>query len=67
MSDSLNRSLVKSVSWRVVGVMLTTLSIYIASGSLGISLIVGGIDGIAKTIFYFIHERAWNKIKWGTQ
>lgn len=65
--DNLKRSIVKSLSWRVAGVLLTTCSIYIATGEVATSLLIGGIDGIVKTIFYFMHERVWNKIKWGTK
>jgi len=30
-----------------------------------VSLGVGLVEVILKMIFYYLHERAWNKVSWG--
>lgn len=56
----------KAMSWRVIGVLITMVALYIATNSFSVSLLVGGIDALIKTVVYYFHERLWNKIKWGT-
>ena len=62
MKDSYKKTLFKSISWRVIGTLITVLSIYLASGSITASLLIGGVDAVVKTIIYFVHERAWSDI-----
>ena len=63
--DSLKRSIAKTLSWRFVGTLLTTILLYIATGQLAIAIGFGLIDTLVKFVAYFIHERVWNKIKFG--
>ena len=65
MSDTTNRSLVKTVSWRLTGSGSTFLISYIISGSIAIASSIAVLQITANTILYFIHERIWNNIKWG--
>jgi len=61
------RSLLKSVSWRLFSFCLTILIIYAYTKNIKQSLGVGaGIDFI-KMILYYVHERLWNKVKFGRQ
>ncbi len=60
------RSVVKAISWRVLGTVDTMLvSLYVTNGELGTSTAIASIDFITKMILYFFHERVWNTIKWG--
>lgn len=63
--EKLKRSLVKTVSWRVVGTIATIIISYLITGTLTLAFSIGVIELISKLILYFFHERAWNKIKWG--
>ena len=63
--EKLKRSLVKTVSWRVVGTIATIIISYLITGTLTLAFSIGIIELISKLILYFFHERAWNKIKWG--
>ena len=63
--EKIQRSLVKSISWRVIGTVDTVLISWWLTGALTLALSIGGIELISKMILYFFHERAWNKIKWG--
>lgn len=63
--DSPGRSLAKTISWRITGSGATFTIGYIISGSFGLASTIAVTQLIANTILYFIHERLWNKIRWG--
>ena len=65
MSDTTQRSLVKTISWRITGSTATFLISYLISGNLGMAGTIAIVQLTANTILYYIHERGWNKIKWG--
>ena len=39
--------------------------VYIFTGKLKISIGVGLVEVITKTVFYYVHERMWVRISWG--
>jgi adenylylsulfate kinase len=59
------RSLLKAFSWRLVATITTVSIVYIMTGQLELTAIVGFYDIILKLILFFIHERVWNKIQFG--
>ena len=59
------RSLVKAITYRIVIVILDFTVIYVLTGQVNIALGFMVISNIYTTAAYFIHERIWNKIKWG--
>jgi len=63
--EKVKRSLAKTVSWRVVGTVATFLISWLITGALTLAFSIGIIELISKLVLYFLHERAWNKIKWG--
>mgnify|MGYP003349998744 CR=1 FL=1 len=65
MNDTPRRSLVKTVSWRITGSTATFLISYVISGDFNVAGTIALIQLTANTILYYIHERIWNKIKWG--
>ena len=65
MEEDRKRSLVKAASWRFFATATTILIVYIATGRLVLSLVVGAIEVIAKMALYYLHERAWNQLTWG--
>jgi uncharacterized membrane protein len=67
VSDKPIRSVVKSISWRILGTLDTILIAWFITGTLHVALSIGSIEWITKMILYFFHERTWNAIKWGKQ
>lgn len=65
MSDSTKRTFVKTISWRITGSASTFLISFLISGNFVIAGSIALIQITANTILYFIHERMWNRIKWG--
>lgn len=60
--DSIKKSILKTVSWRVVALIITVVIALVLTGSIQLALSVGVCDLLVKSIGYFIHERVWNKI-----
>jgi uncharacterized membrane protein len=65
MIDTPKRSLVKTVSWRITGSGATFLISYLISGNFTVAGSIATIQLVSNTILYFIHERIWNRIRWG--
>ena len=63
--DSIVRSLVKTISWRLTGTFCTFLISFIILGDITASSTIALIQLIINTIMFYIHERIWNIIKWG--
>ena len=59
------RSIVKSISWRIIGTLDTIIISYIITGHLTLAFKIGSVELVTKMVLYFFHERIWNSIKWG--
>jgi len=64
-SDTHVRSLVKAISWRIIGTLETFLISWIITGKIGMAGGIAGVQAIISTILYWYHERIWLKVKWG--
>ena len=64
-SEGWSRSVLKSISWRIIGTLDTILISYIITGKLAFALSIGGIELVTKMGLYVVHERVWNTVKWG--
>jgi uncharacterized membrane protein len=60
-----SRSLIKSMSWRIIGTVDTILISYLITGEMYFALSIGGIELVTKMMLYVAHERLWNKVNWG--
>ena len=61
------RSIVKSITWRILASITTVLIVLIIGGDLNFALSVGIVEVVAKMMIYYSHERAWNKVRWGKE
>ena len=59
-------SLLKGITWRVIGSIDTILIAWIYTGSPLTGLKIGTTEFLTKVILYYIHERVWNQLKIGT-
>lgn len=71
------RSLVKTMTWRVIATTDTFLLTYISATYLGADLgitsdqatglaaTVAGLELVTKLALYYLHERGWARLKWG--
>ena len=61
------RSIVKTFSWRFVATATTFSLVFIFTRKWDLAVTVGGREVVLKMLFYFLHERGWDKIRWGRQ
>lgn len=61
------RSLVKSLTWRVLAVVVTFASIYFLTGEVETATAGTVLTNGINFILYYLHERAWLKVSWGTK
>ena len=61
------RSLLKTISWRIVGTLDTMFLGWIITGSPIVGLKIGALELFTKMILYYFHERVWLQSKYGTQ
>ena len=65
VADNVKRSLLKTISWRIIGTLDTILISWAITGALTLAFSIGFIELVTKMVLYFFHERAWSKINWG--
>jgi len=56
------KSIMKSVSWRIIGTLDTIIISYFITGRVTLAMSIGGIEVLTKTILYYFHERLWAHI-----
>ncbi len=59
------RSIAKAITWRVIAFLVTILAVYAYSKDIKESLVIGISANSIKIFLYYIHERIWNRIKFG--
>ena len=59
MSTSRAVTIVKTLSWRIWGTLISYIVAFWVTGDLTISLSVGTLEAIVKTFIYYFHERIW--------
>lgn len=64
-SEKAIRSIVKSISWRIIGTLDTIIISWFITGKVKLALSIGVVELFTKMLLYFFHERIWNKINWG--
>jgi adenylylsulfate kinase len=65
--ESTVRSIVKTVSWRVLATITTIILVYLFTDEISLAFQVGMIEVFLKMLVYFFHERAWDKINFGRE
>ena len=65
VTETISRSIIKTVSYRITIVILDFVCIYLFTGKLKIALGFTIVSNLYTTFFYYLHERIWDKIKWG--
>ena len=65
MNDTNMRSLAKAISWRLTGTIDTFIISFLVTGELMIAGTIATVEVLTKIVLFWLHERGWNKIKWG--
>jgi len=63
--DTRIRSIVKSIVWRVIGVVLLGAIVYLITGDWKEMTIITALFHGIRIVLYYFHERVWERISWG--
>jgi len=63
--ESNQRSVLKAISWRTWATITTAVIVFIFTGEIALAVTVGFLGGFAKMGLYFVHERLWQRIRYG--
>ncbi len=63
--DSNLRTILKTISWRITATTTTATLVYLFTGQLQTAIEVGLLEMGAKMLFYYLHERMWDKMMFG--
>ncbi len=65
LKQSTARIIIKSVLYRLLGILVTLIWSYLITNDLTLSIKVSLLIEVTQTIIYFLYENGWNNIKWG--
>ncbi|HEY8003423.1 MAG TPA: DUF2061 domain-containing protein [Phenylobacterium sp.] len=60
-----SRSLIKAVSWRMLGSIDTFVLSYLVTGRLVFAASIASAETVTKLILFYGHERIWAAVPWG--
>ncbi|HEX4196821.1 MAG TPA: DUF2061 domain-containing protein [Caulobacteraceae bacterium] len=60
-----SRSLIKAVSWRLLGSMDTFVISFFVTGKLTFAVSIASVETFTKIALYYFHERVWAMVPFG--
>ena len=60
-----SRTIAKTLTWRVIGTLITIWVVYLFDTDLKSSITIGISANLIKLFLYYLHERLWNRIAFG--
>ncbi len=63
--ESHSRSVIKAVSWRVLGTIATSIIVFAFTRRWAVSLFVGAMEFVSKIGLFWLHERIWDRVSFG--
>ncbi len=64
--DTRARSWAKSITWRVIGIVILGGISYWITGSWKQMTIITVLFHSIRVVLYYFHERLWTRVPWGT-
>ncbi len=64
-SETVKRSLAKTISWRIFVLIIDFSIAYFFTRDVDLSSKLAVAKLVISSVFYFVHERFWNKVSWG--
>jgi len=65
--DSAIRSVMKTLSWRILATVTTVVLIYALTDDGDLAMTIGYLEATLKMGLYYVHERIWNRVQVGTR
>lgn len=66
LRESHTRSIIKGISWRILGTIDTITISYFVTGNISDALKIGFTEVFTKIILYYFHERLWQLMPRGS-
>lgn len=66
LRESHLRSVLKAVTYRILGTLTTALLAWFVTGELKVAVTIAALEPLVKTIVYYVHERIWMRVPRGT-
>lgn len=63
-SEGWRRSLVKSITFRIVVIISDTTIVYLLTHKIALAVDFVVLTNLASAALYYLHERVWNKVEW---
>ena len=60
--ESVKRSVIKSISWYIINILMVGLVAFLLTGDIWIAIIMSLAQTLLETVVYYVHERAWAKL-----
>ncbi len=67
MKVSKKRSFAKSLTWRLVALITTFVTLYTLSKDINMATMATVITNAVNFVAYYYHERIWNAVRWGKE
>ncbi len=67
MTVKRSRSFVKSLTWRVIALLTTFITLYALSKDINMATMATVITNGVNFVAYYYHERVWNSVGWGKE
>ena len=61
------RSMVKAITWRAGGTVVTFTVVWVVTRKLELAAQIGVLDTVVKLGAVYVHERIWNRLSFGTK
>ncbi len=65
LSDHAKRSAAKALTYRLLILVIDFFAIYVLTGKTRTALTFMVASNVYTTVAYFLHERAWARVRWG--
>lgn len=63
--ESRLRSLLKAISYRIIGTVTTASVAWGVTGDATTAIAIGTVEPIVKIVIYYVHERVWQLVPRG--
>jgi uncharacterized membrane protein len=67
MKETRKRSILKSITWRIICIIVSILTSFVLTGKWDLAVAIGTVYNLITMILYYFHERIWNRINWGCE
>ena len=65
MVESRKRSLAKAITWRIIVITVLTAVTWLFTSDAQVTVSIVIVANTINVIVYYIHERLWERVKWG--